>query len=101
VDAIACWHVNRLARPRELEDMIDLHDQHGIQLATCTGDIDLSTPTGRFIARALGAAARHDAEHKAERHRRQLRQAAQANGNQRGYGHPPSPPSSIPRSRSR
>jgi DNA invertase Pin-like site-specific DNA recombinase len=91
VDAIACWHVDRLTRsPRELEDVIDLHDQHGIQLATCTGDIDLSTPTGRFIARALGAAARHESEHKAERQRRQLRQAAQAgkaNGGQRGYGY--------------
>jgi DNA invertase Pin-like site-specific DNA recombinase len=91
VDAIACWHVDRLTRsPRELEDVIDLHDQHGIQLATCTGDIDLSTPTGRFIARALGAAARHQAEHKAERQRRQRRQSAQAgtpNGGQRGYGY--------------
>jgi len=93
VDAIACWHVDRLTRsPRELEDVIDLHDQHGIQLATCTGEIDLSTPTGRFIARALGAAARHEAEHKAERQRRQLRQAAQTgspHGGQRGYGYTP------------
>lgn len=91
VDAIACWHVDRLTRsPRELEDVIDLHDQQGIQLATCTGDIDLSTPTGRFIARALGAAARHEAEHKSERQRRQLRQAAEAgkpHSGQRGYGH--------------
>jgi site-specific DNA recombinase len=31
---------------RQEEDVIDLHDRHGIQLATCTGDIDLSTPTG-------------------------------------------------------
>jgi site-specific DNA recombinase len=65
LDAIVCWHVDRLTRsPRELEDVIDLHDRHGIQLATCTGDIDLSTPTGRLIARTLGAAARHEAEHK-------------------------------------
>jgi site-specific DNA recombinase len=91
IDAIACWHVDRLTRsPRELEDVIDLHDKHGVQLATCTGDIDLSSPTGRFIARALGAAARHEAEHKAERQRRQLRQAAQTgspHGGQRGYGY--------------
>src|ERR1700723_903332 len=91
VDAIVCWHVDRLTRsPRELEDVIDLHDKHGIQLATCTGEIDLSTPTGRFIARALGAAARHEAEHKAEGQRRQRRQSAEAgppNGGQRGYGY--------------
>lgn len=91
IDAIVCWHVDRLTRsPRELEDVIDLHDRHGIQLATCTGDIDLSTPTGRLIARTLGAAARHEAEHKGERQRRQLRQAAEQgrpHGGQRGYGY--------------
>jgi site-specific DNA recombinase len=48
IDAIVCWHVDRLTcSPRELEDVIDLHDRHGIQLATCTGDIDcLRRPAG-------------------------------------------------------
>ncbi len=82
--------MDRLTRsPRELEDVIDLHDRHGVQLATCGGEIDLSTPTGRLIARTLGAAARHEAEHKGERQRRQSRQAAgqgRAHG-ARGYGH--------------
>ncbi|WP_431680131.1 recombinase family protein [Kitasatospora sp. KL5] len=79
VDAIVCWHVDRLTRsPRELEDVIDLADRHGVELATVTGEIDLATPTGRLIARMLGAAARHEAEHKAERQRRQRRQAAEA-----------------------
>ncbi len=90
IGAIACWHVDRMTRsPRELEDVIDLHDRHGVQLATCGGEIDLSTPTGRLIARTLGAAARHEAEHKGERQRRQSRQAAEqgrAHG-ARGYGH--------------
>ncbi|MGZ4171781.1 MAG: recombinase family protein, partial [Solirubrobacteraceae bacterium] len=37
IDAIVCWHVDRLTRtPRELEDVIDLHDKAGIQLATVT-----------------------------------------------------------------
>jgi site-specific DNA recombinase len=93
IDAIVCWHVGRLTRsPRELEDVIDLHDRHGIQLATCTGDIDLSTPAGRLIARTRGAAARHEGEHKGERQRRQLRQAAEQgrpHGGQRGYGYTP------------
>src|SRR5487761_1325051 len=54
LDAVACWHVDRLTRsPRELEDVIDLHDKHGVQLATVTGEIDLSTPTGRLVARTL------------------------------------------------
>jgi site-specific DNA recombinase len=91
VDAIACWHVDRLTRaPRELEDVIDLADRHQVELATCAGEIDLSTPTGRLVARMLGAAARHESEHKAERQRRQARQSAEqgnAHAGQRGYGY--------------
>ncbi|MGW5261946.1 recombinase family protein [Microbispora sp. NPDC004025] len=92
VDAIVCWHVDRLTRsPRELEDVIDLADRRGIELATVTGEIDLATPTGRLIARMLGAAARHEAEHKAERQKRQRRQNAEAGkvsgGGMRPYGY--------------
>jgi len=92
VDAVVCWHVDRLTRsPRELEDVIDLADQYGVELATVSGEIDLATPTGRMIARMLGAAARHEAEHKAERQKRQRRQAAEAGkiagGGKRPYGY--------------
>ncbi|MDA8372447.1 MAG: recombinase family protein [Nocardiopsaceae bacterium] len=89
VDAVACWHVDRLTRtPRELEDVIDLADRLGLQLATVTGDIDLATPTGRMVARMLGAAARHESEHKAERQRREHQQRAEA-GKFAGGGHRP------------
>ena len=71
--------------------MIDLHDKHGVQLATVTGEIDLSTPTGRLVARTLGAAARHESEHKSERMRRARLQAAEQGrphpSGQRGYGY--------------
>ncbi|ADI07413.1 recombinase [Streptomyces bingchenggensis BCW-1] len=92
VDAVACWHVDRLTRsPRELEDVIDIADRHGLELATVSGEIDLATPTGRMIARMLGAAARHEAEHKAERQQRQRRQAAEAGkiagGGKRPFGY--------------
>ncbi|MQS06097.1 recombinase family protein [Streptomyces alkaliphilus] len=92
VNAVVCWHVDRLTRsPRELEDVIDLADRHGLELATVSGEIDLATPTGRMIARMLGAAARHEAEHKAERQRRQRRQAAEAGrvagGGRRPFGY--------------
>jgi DNA invertase Pin-like site-specific DNA recombinase len=83
--------VDRLTRsPRELEDVIDLHDSQGIALGTVTGEIDLSTPTGRMVARTLGAAARHESEHKAERQRRERLQKAQAgqpSTGTRGYGY--------------
>ncbi|WHM36946.1 recombinase family protein [Streptomyces sp. BPTC-684] len=92
VDAVVCWHVDRLTRsPRELEDVIDLADRCGLELATVTGEIDLATPTGRMIARMLGAAARHEAEHKSERQKRQRRQAAEAGkvagGGKRPFGY--------------
>lgn len=92
VDALVSWHVDRLTRsPRELEDVIDLADKHGIDLATVTGEVDLSNPTGRLVARMLGAAARHEAEHKAERQKRQRRQAAEASrvagGGKRPFGY--------------
>ena len=92
VDAVLCWHVDRLTRsPRELEDVIDLADRHGLALATVTGDIDLATPTGRMVARLLGASARYESEHKGERQRRQIQQAAEAGhqvaGGRRPYGY--------------
>lgn len=88
-DALACWHVDRLTRsPRELEDVIDLADRHRLDLATVTGDIDLSTPTGRMVARMLGAAARHEGEHKAERQRRERRASAEAGKVAGGGGRP-------------
>jgi site-specific DNA recombinase len=92
VDALVSWHVDRLTRsPRELEDVIDLADKHGLDLATVTGEVDLSNPTGRLVARMLGAAARHEAEHKAERQKRQRRQAAEAGrvagGGKRPFGY--------------
>ena len=62
VGAVVGWHVDRLTRsPRELEDVIDLADKHALELATVTGEVDLSNPTGRLVARMLGAAARHEA----------------------------------------
>jgi site-specific DNA recombinase len=92
VDAVLCWHVDRLTRsPRELEDVIDLADRYGLALATVTGDIDLQTPTGRMVARLLGASARYESEHKGERQRRQIQQAAEAGhqvaGGRRPYGY--------------
>jgi hypothetical protein len=89
---VLCWHVDRLTRsPRELEDVIDLADRHGLALATVTGDIDLQSPTGRMVARLLGASARYESEHKGERQRRQIQQAAEAGhqvaGGRRPYGY--------------
>jgi site-specific DNA recombinase len=93
VQAIACWHMDRLTRSlRELEDVIDLHNKRGILLATFTGDVDLATPPGRMMARILAAAARNESEQQAYRRHAAGTQKAKAGlphlaGSRRGYGH--------------
>jgi site-specific DNA recombinase len=71
-DALICWHPDRLYRSmRDLERVIDIADERGVQLRTVTaGDLDLGTPAGRMLARILGSVARQEVEHKGERQRR-------------------------------
>ncbi len=79
IRAIAAWDADRLTRePRENEDLIDLAEQHGIKLATVTGEYDLATPSGRLHFRIKGAIARHESEHRAERARLKQDELARA-----------------------
>jgi DNA invertase Pin-like site-specific DNA recombinase len=79
IDAVIGWHVDRLTRsPRELEDVVGLGDKHGVQLATVTGEVDLSDPAGRLVARMLGAAARYEAVLNTQQHQQQRRLTGQA-----------------------
>lgn len=93
IDALVAWHGDRLHRsPAELETFIDIIEKHSTQIATvAAGAIDLATPSGRFAARALGAAARFESEHKAERHRAKHRQLAEqglrSGGGTRPFGY--------------
>jgi site-specific DNA recombinase len=79
--ALICWHPDRLYRSmRDLERVIDIADERGLQLRTVTaGDLNLGTPAGRMLARILGSVARQEVEHKGERQRR-------ANEQRRGAG---------------
>lgn len=88
IDAIVGWHVDRLTRsPIELEGIIGLAEDHKIKLATAkAGEIDLETPSGRMVARMLGAAARAEVERSAERQRAARRQAAYAGKPAKGGG---------------
>ena len=55
---------------RELEDLIDLLDEHRVEVETCTAGVyDLRTPTGRMQARIVGTVGRFESEHKGERQR--------------------------------
>lgn len=77
---VLIWHTDRLHRsPRELENYIDVAEKHGVTTqAVRSGELDLSTPTGRMVARILGSIARGEVEHKSDRTRRAQKQAAEA-----------------------
>jgi len=80
VDAVVVWHLDRLHRhPKELEEFFEVCDAAGISaLASVTGDTDLSTHDGRFLARILGAVARKESDDKSRRITRKHLEMAQA-----------------------
>lgn len=84
IQGIVVWDVDRLTRtPRELEDVISWADRHGLALASVGGEIDLSTPQGRMMARIKGTVARHETEQSARRIKRSKQQLAEQ-GQHRG-----------------
>lgn len=92
VDVIVAWHTDRLHRsPTELESYIALCDPRGVATHTVkAGPLDLATPSGRMVARQLGAVARYEVEHAIERQQRAKLQAAtdgRWKGGRRPYGY--------------
>lgn len=92
IDAVIAWHTDRLhRRPVELERFISVCDEHRIDVRTVRGgDLDLSTASGRMVARMLGASARHEVEHAIERQKRAKKQAAldgRFRGGRRSFGY--------------
>jgi DNA invertase Pin-like site-specific DNA recombinase len=75
---VIAWHTDRLHRSsRELEEFIDICEGAGVAVETVkAGPVDFSTPAGRAVARTLGAWARYESEHKAERIRRKALEVA-------------------------
>jgi site-specific DNA recombinase len=95
-DAVICWHTDRLHRrtgrgPQELEEYIDLCSARGILTqGVRSGQLDLSNPTGRAVARTHAAWARQEVEHQIERQVAAREQKAKAGiwaGNKRPYGY--------------
>lgn len=89
VDVVVVWHLDRLYRhPLELEEIIDLVEKSGLQVATVTGgDYDLTTTDGRAMARVIVTFARKESEDKARRNRRKHLEVAEA-GKAAGGGRP-------------
>ncbi len=80
VRGVLPWHTDRLHRsPVELERYINATEHRGVITHTVqAGELDLPTPSGRAVARTLGAWARFESEHKAERIKRAMHQGAKA-----------------------
>ena len=99
VAAVVAWDLDRLhRRPVELEAFIDLADRHRIALATVSGDVDLSTPQGRLVARLKGSVAKHEMEHKSARQTRAMRQLAESGRPKwkRAFGYLETPDGPVP-----
>jgi site-specific DNA recombinase len=92
VDSVICWHTDRLHRsPVELEEYIAVCEPRGVPTQTVkAGPLDLASPSGRMLARQLGAVSRFESEHHSERTKRARLQAATAgrwSGGLRPYGY--------------
>jgi site-specific DNA recombinase len=88
---VIAWHTDRLHRsPAELEEYIDVCEPRAVQTRTVkAGHLDLTTATGRMIARQLGVQARYEVERMIERQRRAREQKVQRgewSGGPRPYG---------------
>jgi site-specific DNA recombinase len=90
VDAVIVWHLDRLHRqPRELEEFFEVCEAASLRaMASVSGDIDLATDDGRFLARILGAVARKESDDKSRRITRKHLELAQA-GKDTGGGSRP------------
>src|SRR4051794_30901949 len=89
VRGVLAWHADRLhRRATELEEFVIAAEAHHLQVQTVTsGTVDLSSASGRMVARMLGAAAQHEVDHARERMRRAKAQMA-ADGKYRGGRRP-------------
>lgn len=89
---VAVYHSKRLLRePREMEDFIDLYEEHpgNVWLTLMSGDVDLSTATGRFQARLFAGLGALEIEEQSERIKAQKAEARSAGkfmGGQRPFG---------------
>jgi site-specific DNA recombinase len=90
VDIVVVWHVDRLVRRlADLEDVIERCEKAGVRLATVSGDVDLTTDSGRLVARILASVARGEIERKSARQRTAQAQAARQGrrvGGRRPFG---------------
>jgi site-specific DNA recombinase len=93
IDGLLVYDLDRLHRqPSELESFIELCARLGLtNVASVSGDIDLTTSDGQFQARILGAVAKKESDDKSRRIRRKHEEIAASGkvsgGGSRPYGY--------------
>lgn len=93
IGGIVAWHLDRVNRsPAELERLIPILERGDVPIHTVTaGKLDLSTPSGRAMARFYSTIAKMEVDHLGERVRRKKLETALAggvnSGKQRPYGY--------------
>ena len=93
IDGLLVYDLDRLHRqPRELEAFIDLCERLRLtNVTSVSGEIDLTTPEGRFQARILGAVAAKESDDKSRRTQRKHEELAEngklSGGGSRPYGY--------------
>lgn len=93
INGLLVYDLDRLHRqPSELESFIDLCQRLGLtNVASVSGDIDLTTADGQFQARILGAVAKKESDDKSRRIRRKHLEIASegrvSGGGSRPYGY--------------
>jgi len=93
INGLLVYHLDRLHRqPSELEAFIDLCGRLRLtNVASVSGDIDLTTADGQFQARILGAVAKKESDDKSRRIRRKHEELAASGkvsgGGSRPYGY--------------
>ncbi|MFB7187741.1 recombinase family protein [Streptomyces sp. NPDC056230] len=91
-NAVLCLHTDRLYRQsRDLEPLIDVVEKtHAMVYPVETGALDLTSASGRMVARMLAAVATHEVERAKERMRdkkEDLRAAGINHGGPRAFGY--------------
>jgi hypothetical protein len=81
ISAVVVYHQDRLHRDvRELLTFAEVAIEHDLKLATVTGDIDLATDDGEFMATIGAAVARKETRRKSARQKRAGKQRAEKGG---------------------
>ncbi|SFA41272.1 Recombinase zinc beta ribbon domain-containing protein [Rhodococcoides kroppenstedtii] len=88
-DGLICYDLDRLARqPRDLEDLIDVIDRRKVPNKVVTGEVNLSTGDGIFMARTLVNVANKASRDTARRVARKAQERAEQGLPQQGRSRP-------------